>query len=1293
MSNTHRIYHRHLLGLTFTLLFAGISSNALAGNLDLSDNALEIVIGVEPNIMILSDDSGSMDWAMATDETSFNWSFSVAVGRLNSTDYAYVHPDPGASGLSPAENTYHGGGDVWTAPTPNSLDDEGVASPYGGAWRYWFTGYNKIYYNPDVTYLPWEGVDNSGTAYANMDPANARYNPYRSANGTLDLTATISYGTECTFAGCPGGTGSNMTVNNFYPAMYYTWTDNNSDGVVDADEGDHLNPVEIKAANAPFTGRLAYVEATNTGRSDCTDNGDTTATCTYAQEIQNFANWFSYFRKRDLTAKAAFSRVIEPVDTARIGYATLHDRNSVKTRVTSMNVSPASGNKRALLDNIFDTEPASGTPLRQALLETGRYFACDANNIIDASSSSPGDANCPVLASPAGECQQNYAVVMTDGYWNNSSDDIGNEPGAVDDNPDNDGGDFSGGAYADSHDNTLADVAMHFYKTDLHGLDDEVPTSVRDINGYLGNTDPFETMRQHMSTYTVSFGVNGSLSAGPTDPSAAFTWPDPLPNANNIEKIDDLRHAAYNGRGQYLNAGNPVALTNAMTDIFSEIETATGTATAVAFNTQEVEAGTLVFRASFNTKTNEGDLIAQNINANGSVDPTVVWSAAEQLDAKISSGSDSRVIVTYKDIGSGSVGIPFQWSDLTFNGSNGQRDLLNSPQPANVAAGTNTFGDERLAYLRGQYADEGDHYDDGEFRERASLSGRLGDIVHSTPVFVGKPEFLGRDGGLFPSSLTGETPYSEFVTDTEALNSGNGRKEVTYVAANDGMLHGFETNTGSELFAYVPNIVMENLSNLTDPDYNHRFYVDLSTSINDAYFTPTRGTNTTDLSWNTVLVGGLRGGGKGYYALNITDPTALDSESEAAANVLWEFTEADDGGVGSSDLGFTYSQPLIAMSNATDGSGNQEWVVIFGNGYNSTSADGDAHLYVARLAGGQNGVWTVGSDYIKISTGNGKAESSDTTTPNGIGGIRGIDTDSNGTVDLVYAGDLQGNLYRFDISGATLGSWTGAPKTIFQAKHTAGAFPRTTVQPITTRPIVVPHPTAAGYIVITTTGSWMTTSDASSTEIQSIYGIWDDLTNTPLVTMGSNNNMLVEQVFSNHTNIEHGFTVRTLTNNTISWKNVGGPSTKVKGWYIDFDMASADGSLDPEYPGERAIRNLQLRGGILFISTVIPKDTGACSVGVGGYELGFNPVTGGSGVDVIFDINNDGSFAVEDNVGDNDGAAYIVTGIRFDEGTPSDSAFIGSRRMTQVGDEIRSFDTNTGTDVSTGRTSWREITP
>ncbi len=1240
------LFSGHTARLAVPSLLAGLyATTGLAGPLNLSDNALEVVVGVEPNIMIVNDDSGSMDWEVMSTDYDHGGLFTGTQpdGSSPAGSGTVKHRDSDDDGIADCgfnSGTFHGylyivefGSNTYgdNAQDCNTADDE--------AWRIRNSDFNPMYFDPNKVYLPWEGVDINGNPYGDIDITNAPDNPY-DPQEFIDLTRHNSNwgGGTTRFESDRDGDGQ---PDGF---RYYTWQDLDGDGLFDdGEETEH----KIRDKNPAIQ--------------------------------QNFANWFSYYRKRDLTAKAAFSAAVKPAETARIGYATINNNANNRIRVASMNVSPASGNKRALLDELFQTRPNNGTPLRRALRDTGRYFDCAAGDIFDSgSASSPGSSNCPVLSSSdGGQCQQNYTILMTDGFWNGGTPGVGNT--------DNGSGDFDGGAYADGFSNTLADVAMHYYETDLHSLANEVPTTLRDISGYLGTTSPFETMHQHMATYTVGFGVTGSITADPTDPALPFNWPDAA--ATNAGKIDDLRHAAYNGRGQFLSANDPVGLATAMKDIFTDIAKSTGTATAVAFNTQEVGLGSLVFRASFNTKTNKGDLVAHALRTDPvtkkiEVDPAITWSAAQQLDAKTASSSDTRTIITYKDTGTNtSEGIPFRWNNLT-SGSGSQQEALNDPQPANVSASTNTFGDERLGYLRGHSVDEGDSAADGEFRERSAIAGKLGDIVHSTPVFVGKPRSYGRYGGAYPQ--TPGTTYAEFMTAYE------NRQQLAYVGANDGMLHAFDTNTGSELFAYVPGTMFSKLSNLTDPDYTHEFFVDLTVSVNDVFMTPTTGgTNSGSLSWNTLLIGGLGAGGKGYYALNVTDPADLDTENEARHNVLWEFTEADDGGIGSSDLGFTFSQPLIDMSNVTDGSGNQKWIAVFGNGYNSTSADGDATLYVLFIEGGQDGVWTIDSDYIKISTGNGKAESADGSTPNGIGGVRGVDIDGNGTLDYVYAGDLQGNLYRFDLTGTSLSSWKNTPKTIFQARY--DPLGSKDIQPITTKPIVVPHPTDSGLIVIAATGSWMTTDDATSTDIQSIYGIWDDLSSNPLVTVESGTNQLVEQVFINEIDKEHGYTVRTLTNNPINWNNTGSPANKVKGWYIDLDMPAANTSSPVEYPGERAVRNLQVRGSLLFVNTIIPRPTNACSIGAGGYELGFNPYTGGSGSKVIFDLNGDQNFSELDNADDTAGDANIVTGIRFDAGTPTDSAFIGNQRMTQADDDIRSFGTNTDGNEGIGRTSWREI--
>lgn len=1250
---------------------AAISPALLAAPLDIANNALEIATGVEPNIMVLNDDSGSMDWGIIT---TVNQDRGVMhLPDTSSSDnraYFYTHPSPGATGNTPSVPTSFfervtSFDEVM--PDPEFMAAQGLAAPQGGAWRAWNHNYNAIYYNPNVVYVPWKGVDVNGDVYTDATIDAAVYNPYRPGDGSLDLTSTLSYETDCTLAACGaiGALDDDFIVTNFYPARYYKWTDD-GDGVVEDDDTHTL--VEIKSSTASYA---------RTGvRTDCGGDGDsaTSATCAYAKEIQNFANWFSYYRKRDLTAKAAFSRSMESATSARIGLATINNNAGNRIQVASMNISPDAGNKKDLYDSLFKSRPHTTTPLRQSLRDTGRYFACESSNIFGTGSSNPGDADCPVEAAPAGNCQQNYTILMTDGFWNESSPGVGNADN--DNSPNAAPGPFDGASFADGDDNTLADVAMHYYERDLHGsLADDVPTTTLDVNRYNGATDPFETMHQHMATYTIGFGVSGTLSSSPPNSVDAFAWPTPVSDTNTT--TDDLRHAAWNGRGQFLSASDPEKLTDALDKIFTEIAAGTGAASSVAFNTQNLESGALVFRAFFDTNTNTGDMVAQPVTISGEVVDSEEWSAAEALDSQVSASSDTRNIITYQS----GVGIPFQWADLDAT----QQSQLNLPAATggDISTAPDPLGEKRLNYIRGQSENEGPSLVSGQFRERKVSKGKLGDIVHSSPVFVGSPPFIGRDAAPYPTVLA--DLYSQFAITKKA------RRESIYVGANDGMLHSLDANTGEEIFGYVPNILFGELSELTDPDYVHQFYVDASPSLNDIFFTPTRGTNAGTASWNTVLVGALAAGGKGYFALNVTDPDDLDSETEAKRNVLWEFTAEDDidttlpivASGNDLNLGLSFSEPLIAMSNVSDGSNNR-WVAIFGNGYNSASTDGDAELYVLFIDAGQDGTWTRGSDFIKLSTGNGKAQSGDGTTPNGISGIRGIDTDLNGTVDVVYAGDLQGNVYRFDLSGtSTSALQSSSVQTLYTTKYSVDS----TVQPITNAPIVIKHPSEAGYIVLVGTGSYLTNADATSTDIQSIYGLWDDFTLPSDSITAVTTSRLQEQSFTNVTAPVSGFTVRTLTDTSFTWGHNG---TKKEGWFIDLDVPESGGGI--EFPGERAIRNFLIRGDFVFVNTVIPKASTACNTGPGGFELGFNPATGGSGANTVFDLNGDGIFDENDNVDGLVGEANVVSGTRFDDATPTDSSFIGNRKITQTSDKkIRSTGTNTDGGNKVGRHSWREI--
>ncbi|MGH8501585.1 MAG: pilus assembly protein [Gammaproteobacteria bacterium] len=1228
------------------LLLSAFSSHAIAlTTLNVSDTPVEVAAGVEPNIMILSDDSGSMDWEVMTRDTSKGGRFTGTQPDGSSPDGsgAVKHRDSNDDGVADCAfaDTYQGGYIYGVEFGSNTYPDDArdCYTADDEEWRFRNHDFNPLYFDPRRDYKPWAGVDADGVPFGDIDINNAPNNPYNPTEH-IDLErhnsnwggGTTRYTSDRDKDGAPDG------------FRFYTWQDKDNDTLFDDGEETGYRIAAVTDTDAAQWGKTA------------------------AQVKQNFANWFSYYRSREFVAKAALSHVIRDNTTARIGYATINNNNGARIRVASMNISPADGAKRALLDKLYTTRSEGGTPLRTNLDKVGRYFECASGDIFGSSgSSTPGSTSCPVQAAPAGTCQGNHTVLMTDGFYGDTFSGIGNADSGT--------GPWDGGAFADGHSNTLADIAMHYYEKDLHSLANQVPPTNRDISQYpgTGTLDENSKLHQHMSTNTVGFGVNGVLTGMPADPKAAANpaWPDPA--QTDAAKIDDLRHAAYNGRGQFLSANDPVQLADALSDIFRDIGVGRSAASAVAFNTQNIESDSLVFRAFFDTKTNTGNLIAQRVNADGTIDAAEVWSAAEQLDAKVSSNSDTRVIITSKDNAIG--GLPFDWGSLTST----QKNRLNNPVPDAPTYGK-PVGDERLAYLRGHDVNEGPNFHAGEFRERLATKGKLGDIVHSSPAFVGQPPFFGRLGGAWPGDYENSPAdlYSQFKTDN------TDRTEVVYVGANDGMLHAFKAATGEELFAYVPSMVYSDpkdpskpyLSELTKPNYSHRFYVDLPPGVNDVFMTKTGASSP---SWNSVLIGGLSAGGKGYFALNITNPSTFNTETNAKANVMWEFAPAHDTTSGKSDLGYSFSQPLIAMSNVDSGTGtSKKWVAIFGNGYNSTSADGRAKLYILFIEQGQDG-WQAG-DFVKIDTGVGGG-SQIGTTQNGIGGVRAIDTDGNGTVDRVYAGDLNGNLYRFNLSSSSTGDWTSTK--IFQATY------GTTPQPITTRPIVVKHPTKDGYIVITATGRYFTNEDATSTAIQSMYGIWDDGSNA--VTWSQ----LVEQVLKNEAGTEDGFTVRTLTNNSVNWKNTG--TNRVKGWYIDFDVLKAGGTT-VEFPGERAVRNLQLRGGLLFVNTVLPRSNNSCTAGPGGFELGFDPVTGGSGTKTIFDLNGDGKFDANDNVGNIEGAAKIIVGLRLD-GVPTDAAFIGNFRVTQVsgddsgsgGSSVHVIGTNTLEGVETGRQSWREV--
>jgi len=1281
--------------------------------INLSDVPLEDAISTEANVLVVMDDSGSMDWDMMTNQSSGVFRLTN-IGRQpgiigRGTWFYYIYDLP--------TNVYSN----TPAPTQQAVDDlsqagEDLNGNEFGVWRLRNSQFSTIYYNPEIEYTPWSGLDRNNNDFADAPPTAAPLDPFDVNGQTIDLTALHTYTSRFVPLFRNNFIGRRDVVNTDVYLPYY-WT-TNAVGRPDWDErGDQI---VINDPAASYLGGLS--------RLDCAENDGDPTNCSFTEELQNFANWFTYYRTREYTAKAALGRALADTSNLRMGYAVLNDSND-REAIASLNSSFRTGHKANLLEHIYATNSGGGTPLRRALDRAGRHFECRAGDSFGSgSSTAPGSPACPILPAPEGQCQNNFTLLFSDGTWNgpNPADAVGN----ADANGAGANTAYDGGVFGDNVSETLADVAMHYYERDLQPtLPDGVPTNGRDIA--LAPAGSFlqddELMHQHMKTYTVGFGVVGNVELADlpnlgVDPdngelvidfNQGFAWGNPF--SSTAAKTDDMLHAALNGRGEFLQANNPVLLAQAFQSAFEDFSDGSVSVSAVAFGSTRLREGTVEYRGFFNLKFNTGDLEAiellDAVTGQPPVNP-LVWSAATQLEGV---DPNNRVIITYDRLARN--GIPFRHASL----NNDQTTMLSLLE---------------VNYLRGDQTLEEPA---GPFRARDSI---LGDIVNSAPRTVGRPQGVRRNRAPFPTDAL----YSDFQAAFE------NRRRVVYVGANDGMLHAFdagfedrdpiENGTGNELFAYVPNKIIDSsqrfnndLDQISSVVYSHKYFVDLTPAVEDVFIRP----NGSGIqAWRTMLVGGLRGGGKGYFALDITEPDIIaNSEGNAANSVLWEFTDADDtypvdlngaplggsfgaivdgAGLPVRDLGFSFSEPRIAMTNVDGASANRKkWAAIFGNGYNSTA--GIAKLFVLFVDDGVNG-WQNG-DFVKVNTGAGTIATNPSDPanqdpmagiPNGLGQPTAIDTDLNGVVDTVYAGDLQGHLYRFEIGDANPNNWRAVK--LFTA--TADGTTQTR-QSITTAPTVTKVPNQEGFIITFGTGSFITEEDGLSTTIQSVYGIWDRFEVTPRTAdADSKLTLLTEQEITNVVDeTRNGDTLRIMSENPVTYMPGIGAGANY-GWYIDLDPVRASTTLqgnvntdagglappNPQYPGERAIRRIVQRGSTLVLTSVIPRDANSCFRAPPGALWFVDALTGGNPAGPVIDLDNDGIIDENDFITIN-GVDYAA-GILFDAGNGDGSLVDPSVLLGDGDSDFLVINKSHGEDPDiiriikdanskTGRLSWWEI--
>lgn len=666
----------------------------------------------------------------------------------------------------------------------------------------------------------------------------------------------------------------------------------------------------------------------------------------------------------------------------------------------------------------------------------------------------------------------------------------------------------------------------------------------------------------------------------------------------------------------YFLVTNALTLEDQLTKAFDEIIEQTSSNSSVALNTGSISTDSHLYQARFNSGTWTGQLLSFSINSDGSLGAKN-WEAAELLD-KVS--SDDRKIVTYKP--STGEGIPFRWPENPDSPTASELDMDQS-----TALNTDDRGSERLDYIRGKGI--------SGFRERAH---KLGDIVHSSPVYVGTaPEFR------YPDTLE-TASYSTFKENAS-------RDAMVYVGANDGMLHAFDALTGEERFAYVPNAVIKGLNQLSDPNYNHRYYVDGTPTVVDAFF---------GNGWHTLLAGGLRGGGQGIFALDVTAPPDTSAtENSLASKVLWEFTDADDPAgdpvLGDPDLGYTFSEPNIIRMH------HGKWAVVFGNGYNNTENDGsfsfsttgNAVLYIVDAE--------TGTLVKKIDTGVGFTDDpTDGNRPNGLATVAPVDTNGDFIVDYIYGGDLFGNLWKFDVTATNSSGWKvsyGEP--LFTAQAADGSY-----QPITTRPQVGRHPTEIdSFMVYFGTGKYIETNDDSpiGQTTQTFYGIWDKNPEPgdkkPPFKAFTREDLLQQKITKE---VAQSFDTdgdsvndtvsefRVTTENPIDWGTH-------QGWYLDL-INTEDGNTN-NY-GEKQVTDPILRNGRIIFTTLIPSDE-LCDFGGTGWLMELDAASGARLPFSLFDSDKNGIFGRAD---------YINAGDTDDDGEDNEDNYVpASGRKSEVG--------------------------
>ncbi|MDO9625826.1 MAG: PilC/PilY family type IV pilus protein [Pseudomonas sp.] len=1279
MKTLNTTYKTLLSALGFTIYFSGMLS-ATAATLDVSQKPLILVESVAPNLTFSIDDSGSMKRAHVPDSIAADT--IMRTKRAKSANFNPIYYNPNITYVVPMGTNVNGSDLVYSTNFTSArhmgfkpaFGTVNLSNSYRATWyctrdlvgncSYGVNGFGSVKElaeNPAEDFQVTATVTSSSPNATLTTQGGVTYNISRTGSG---CTATASWG-GISFSSVPCSRSSNTAT------------------------------VDLRTLSVP-----AYYYVLDPGLSGCTGSSARGNDDCYRLRLvtssgqQNFAIWYSFYRDRALATQSAAHLAFYDMSSAvRLTWQSLNN-------CTTFNNSSGCGDNRFrvfsdrhksnFLTWLTDVSFSGGTPLRETLDRAGKFLQSNTAWSLNPNPYTTTGTTSSTVQNPMHACRPSFHIMMTDGMWNGANGTPTNalRPDHVDFTlPDGTSYVKTRRPYADATTSTLADLAMHYWATDLSNLNNDIKPYVREKNSNATAEywDPRNNPAnwQHMTNYMVGLGLSEALNnANVPWEGSTFNggylnilngnanWP--AASDSNANNVYDLWHAAINSRGEFFSVESPDDMVKAFKDILNRIADRTSSAARPAVSASFVSDATdnsiqsNVYATQFSSEDWSGELTKTLISSNGV--QTLQWSAKSENQNIVA--STRKVMI--KDTSNATSKLKnFTWSNLDTL----QQGWLNL-DPASLNNGTDNKGTGRVAYIRGDRSQEGT--ESTTFRKRSTI---IGDIVNSSPVVVGTPAYLAYLADRIENPSGANLNYKSYA-DFRTANQKTIRKEMIYVGGNDGMLHGFNAKTGKEEFAFIPTEVIKNLYRLTGQNYQggaHHFYVDGSPIVRDVYFGDAE-----NEGWRTILIGTLRAGGKALFALDITDPENI--------KLLWEFDSSND-----SDLGYTFAQPEITRLHTG------EWAVLMGNGYNSTNDR--AALMIFDIKTGNLLKKLVVPDVVDAGV----------TLSNGLSSVRGADNNGDGVVDYAYAGDLQGNLWRFDLiktdSAASTTSDPFARSTVTtinsDLKIAYGGKPLFTArdadaitakrQAITIQPSLVRHPSGYGYLVLFGTGKYFENSDANvdNSRAMTLYGVWDRQTKRQTTTTGTaratdRTKLGAQQFTSQVNNAVIGDEdqsavndIRLLSQNQIEWYNAGTTNftadTSVKHWGWKLNLA-----VNNNLTGEMIVNNMAARGQTLFVTSLTPNQD-PCKAGADTWLYGVSAYTGGRTKFNVLDLNNDQIVNSKDTYGS---ANDVVSGVRF----PAIGGFTLAPGNKIYGSDGANDPGTVGDDPNTtGRQSWHIV--